>query len=465
MGKANLGDDLKAAGAKVMSGLKSLWEDYIMNGDFWAGAWETFLNIGKDVMSSAWGAMMNMWNFASGAAADFFTYMMEVSKPWREAVWAAFQKYIMTPLFDIPSLIVDLGKTFADQAVKAWMNSKEFGEQIGEAIQEGVKKVLTPENLLKLAGILNPLNFDPYLKKVVDVALILKDSFGDAVQLVFEKATDIIDAFKIPLTEYIDPAVNAVKKTWEIASNLPGWIYKKGIKPIFDTISNVWNNGPAIWEYLHRPNTFQELTGQEVPEQEMFLGGLVKNIGNAVKGVVSNPIVQTAASFIPGAAPIMAGIGMASNVMQGNFNPMSMLSSAASMIPGAGAFMSSPIGQIGQSVLTGSFNPTSALGNLADQFNVGSIYRAVTGAIGGDYNQAINIAANEIGISPAALSAGKKMLSNGGFSAEYAMEQAIEFLPIPIVVEKIVPMPQAVPINTGSNIVKANPTSLQTRMR
>ena len=46
--------------------------------------------------------------------------------------------------------------------------------------------------------------------------------------------------------------------------------------------------------------------------QEMFLGGVVKGISKAVGGIgktigkiASNPLVQTAASFIPGAAPIM----------------------------------------------------------------------------------------------------------------------------------------------------------------
>lgn len=515
MGKSNLGADIKALGGKIKSAAMKLWNEYIMNGDFWAGAWETFLNIGKDVMSSAWGAMMNMWNYASGAAADFFTHMMEISRPWREAVWTAFQKYIMSPLFDIPSLIVDLGKTFADQAVKAWMNSKEFGEQIGEAIQEGVKKVLTPENLLKLAGIVNPLNFDPYLKKVADVALILKDSFGGAIELVFEKATNIIDAFKIPLMEYIDPAVNAVKKTWEIASNLPGWVYDKGIKPIFDTITGVWNSGPAIWEYINRPNTFNELTGMGVAAEEepqgLFLGGVVKGIskavsgvGNAVKNVVSNPIVQTAASFIPGAAPIMAGVSAGLGLLSGN--PMQMLGAAAGMIPGLGGalggvgnaisgFMNSPLGNIGMnllsgnlmgaattglgmlnpamgqmagSLLSGGLNPMNMLGNVAQQFGMGGLFKAVTGAMGGDYTAGISELGAQLGVDPKVLGAventASKVMGKDGFSAEYAMQQALEFVPVPMILEKIVPMPTAVPINTGGGgVVTGIPSSLTQR--
>ena len=488
MGKANLGDDLKAAGAKVMSSLKSLWNDYIMNGDFWAGAWETFLNIGKDVMSSAWGAMMNMWNFAAGKAADFFTHMMEISKPWRQAMWTAFEKYVLNGPAELVKLIIDTVFAGAKGIGKLFKEGAPIILQIVKlAFEEGIKWAIDKVGSLwrdirsldlgrvgrataELLRMINaPITFAGEVFNAIGKGVSKK--VGEALA----KAKEIGEIIIEPIMGYIDPALKAIDETWKIVSNFPGYVYDKGIKPIFDAIGNVWNSGPAIWEYLHRPNTFQELTGQEVPAEEpqgLFLGGVVKGIKNAVGGigkavsnVVSNPIVQTAASFIPGAAPIMAGIGMATNMMQGNFNPMSVLSAASSMIPGVGTFMSSPLGQVGQSILTGGFSPTAALGSLADQFGVGSIYNAVMGAVGGDYNQAINIAANEIGISPAAVSAGKKMLSKGGFSAEYAMEQAIEFLPVPIVLEKIVPMPQAVPINTGSNVVKATPTSLQTRMR
>ena len=61
-----------------------------------------------------------------------------------------------------------------------------------------------------------------------------------------------------------------------------------------------------------------------------FLGGIVDTVSN----VASNPLVQTAASFIPGAAPIMTGMNMATGLMSGN--PMSMVGAASDMIPGLG---------------------------------------------------------------------------------------------------------------------------------
>jgi len=255
----------------------------------------------------------------------------------------------------------------------------------------------------------------------------------------------------------------------------------------------------------------------EIPEkspdgedQELFLGGIVKNvgkaiggIGSAVKNVVSNPIVQTAASFIPGAAPIMAGINAGMGLLSGN--PMQMLGAAAGMIPGLGGALggvgnmisgalNSPLGQIGTSLLGGDFmgaattglsminpaigqlagsvlsgglNPMAMLGNVATQFGMGGLYKAVTGAMGGDYTAGIQELGTQLGVDPKVLGAVQnttsKALSKDGISAEYAMQTALEFVPVPMILEKIVPMQVAVPINTGSNVVSVHPSSLTKR--
>ena len=237
--------------------------------------------------------------------------------------------------------------------------------------------------------------------------------------------------------------------------------------------------------------------GGHVQPQEMFLGGVVKGIkkavggvSKAVSGVMNSPVGQvlgTAASFIPGAAPIMAGL---STLATGN--PMSMLG----MIPGMGGVMSGPLGQIGSSLMSGNFmgaattglsminpgigqmagsilsggiNPAGVLGGVAKQFGMSGIYNAVTGAMGGDYNTALSQIGGELGVDPKVLGAvqgtSQQMLKEGGVSAQYAMQQTMEFIPIPMIMEKLVPIPQAVTINNGGGVVNAVPTSLQTRMR
>jgi hypothetical protein len=520
LGKANLGADLGAMGKKLISGMKSLWNDYIMNGDFWAGAWETFLNIGQDVMSSAWGSMMNMWNYASGAAADFFTHMMEVSKPWREAMWDAFQKYVVNGPQELVKVIFDtilsgakgIGQIFAEgapilmsiiktsaEAAIDWAFNKVKG--LVEGIRDAVVGFRPREALSKLGSLLvmlgAPLSQIPEMMKAVGAAT--SKTISQAIAKSKEIGQMIID----PIMGYIDPAIRAINETWKIVSNLPGYVYDNTIKPIFDAIGSVWNSGPAIWEFLHRPNTFQEITGQEVPQQEMFLGGVVKGIGNAVKGVsnavsgvMQSPVGQvlgTAASFIPGAAPIMAGINTLATG-----NPMSMLG----MIPGMGAMMNSPLGQIGSQLLGGNFtgalstgmnmvpgmgqfsglasgaigglmsgslSPTRLISNVAEKFNMGGLYKAVTGAMGGDYTSSIRELGSQIGVNPSVLGAVEsttsRAMSKDGLSAEYAMQQALEFVPVPMILERLVPLPTAVPINTGGGggVVTGVPSSITQR--
>jgi hypothetical protein len=497
LGKANLGADLGAMGKKLVGGIKTLWNDYIMNGDFWAGAWETFLNIGQDVMSSAWGSMMNMWNYASGAAADFFTHMMEVSKPWREAMWEAFQKYVVNGPKELAEVIFKTILSGAQGVTKLFAEGGPFIMEIisttaNEAfgwISGKISEIVEGINITNFAGriydllkFLNPLGIPQRVKELIDD---IGPAIGNSVSKAFAKAKEIGQMIIDPIMGYIGPAIKAIDETWKIVSNLPGYVYDNGIKPIFDTIGSVWNSGPAIWEFLHRPNTFQEITGQEVPQQEMFLGGLVKNVGNAfsgvgkaVSGVMQSPVGQvlgTAASFIPGAAPIMAGINTLATG-----NPMSMLG----MIPGVsgimgqvGNFMSSPLGGIASNVLSGNFGGalqgglnviSPQVSNIANNLGMGNIFKSITGVLGGDYNSTMTSIASDLGVPPklmGVVNQGSSMLSGEkSFSAQYAMQQTMEFIPIPVIVEKLLPIPQAVPINTGGGVVNATPTSLQNRM-
>ena len=328
------------------------------------------------------------------------------------------------------------------------------------------------------------------------------------------------------------------KAWWDFAGVFTG---KDEVKPLpkdkqTDSIKkNQW------WDFLDLfPNR------KEKP-QEMLLGGLWKNIKKVVGKVVSNPIVQIGASFIPGAAPIMAGLNMVSSG-----NPLGALS----LIPGVGGvvgqvqnFMASPWGQVAGNLMSGNYqaaitggisqfnpkwgsiagdvmsgnymgalntfnpkwggiasnimsgnyggalsafnpemgamvtkgmamidsfrqDPMGLITNIAEQQGMGGVLKAVTGLFGGgDKITALTQIASEMGVDPKVLgavkSAHQQALREGGISAEYAMEQAMEFIPIPTIIEKIVPIPQGVAINTGggNTIVVTAPNSLLERMK
>ena len=393
---------------------------------------------------------------------------MEKSEPWRNAIVEAFNKYIINGPMELVKTIFDTvmagvkgyGKLFAEGAPILLQIAKE-------GIQSGMKFMFDKiKSFFVDFDIRNPLTWGTPVRNLwnfisggaASVTNLVKeavDTVGGAVAdkaaEAFAKAKEIGEMVIDPIMGYIQPALTAIDETWKIVSNLPGWVYNNSIKPIFDAVTGVFTSGPAIWEWLNRENTFQEITGQAVPEQQMFLGGVVKKIGGAVSGIgktvgkiASNPLVRTAASFIPGAAPIMAGVNMATNLMQGNFNPMAMLGS-----------------------VTGMFNLPPMMTNMMN--NVSGVMNTVSSAMGGNFSPIINQVGSQAGFDPRTMkvidNVTSKALGTGGLSAEYAMQQAMEFVPVPMVIEKIVPMPTAVPINTGAGVVTAAPSSLNQRLQ
>ncbi len=226
----------------------------------------------------------------------------------------------------------------------------------------------------------------------------------------------------------------------------------------------------------------------------------VKKVGAAVGKITSNPIIGTALSFIPGAGPIMAGINAAVGLTQGN--PLQAIMAGANhFFPGTmgkiGDFMDSKWGKLGTSLLTGDFkgaalqgldmipgdlggfkthlssfindpNPMNLLGNIAGELGMGGLFDAVTGMMQGDYTEAIQQIGSEIGIDPKVLGVAKNVSQNwskeGGISQEYVMQQALDFIPVPIIVEKLNSIPTPVPINIDEGDVYGALSGLTSRM-
>lgn len=325
------------------------------------------------------------------------------------------------------------------------------------------------------------------------------------------------------IQEFETGLVDAIPGMKSLRPKIEG--FAKGLPPL-GSLFNIFG-GEGDLDKQPGPEYDDTAGGQREPiepdaePQEMFLGGVVKGISKAVGGIgktigkiASNPLVQTAASFIPGAAPIMGAINMGMGLMSGN--PMSMLGSIGGMIPGLGGmmggignaiggFMNSPLGQIGSSLLGGNFgaaasaamgmipgaqqfggavsnfinsgfNPIAGITGLADTFGMGGIMKSVTGMMGAGpagMMSGMTEIAGELGVDPEALgvvkqvsSQASKVLGKDGISAQMIMQQAMEFVPVPVVVEKFMPMPQPVPINTGgaAGVVSAGASGLNSRM-
>lgn len=455
--------------------------------------------------------------------------------------------------------VIDPVRKFIDPIVK---QVKNIGDNVmetilkspaGAAVETALKKkgysITKPGPLAKkiggkalpvIGGILNALfAYDRFqsgdvvgglieaLSGAFDISGLFGFAPGPAISLGIDAymfARDLVPGIQ----EFETGLVDAIPGMKSLRPKIEG--FAKGLPPL-GSLFNIFGGegdldkqpGP---EYDDTGGGQREPIEPDAEPQEMFLGGVVKGIGkavsgvgNAIKGVVSNPLVQTAASFIPGAAPIMAGINMATGLMSGN--PMNMLGAAAGMIPGLGGmmggignavsgFMNSPLGQIGSSLLSGNiggamssaigmvpglsgmggalggavsgfinsgFNPMGALSGVADSFGMGGLMKSVTGMMGGGVGGmmgGLTEIAGELGVDPKALgvvkqatSTASKVLGKDGMSAKMMMQEAMEFVPVPVIIEKVMPMPKAVPINIpmAAPVVNAAATGIASRMK
>ena len=519
----------QGAGDLIEGGKKNFMRGINALGDVAKGTWNATMAAKDAVGRTASQFADNVGNFTakqyenlkSGTKAFFQDRIKglidPVIKPVKDAALGA-GKQIMSFLQELPGF----------KQVLEFLKKKGIGG-IGDVAQAGSKLGKRAATILPIIG------------GVVNLAFAY-DRFasGDSIGGLLESISGILDftGVGVPLSMALDGYMFArdfIPALQEGENKMVNALGLGALKGQLDsTLSQLPNLGELIGMFMGKES-------EEEPQQA-FLGGAIKKIGGAIGGIgktvgniVSNPIVQTAASFIPGAAPIMAGINMATGLMSGN--PMNMLGAAAGMIPGLGGAMgglgnmvsgalNSPLGQIGTSLLGGNFagaamqglgmipglsgmmsgalgniagnllggnfmgaaatglgmvnpglgqlagsvlgsglNPLSMVGGLAEQFGMGGVMSSM---LSGDPMSAAGDIAKELGVDPKIVggvqSTGSKILKEGGLSAEYAMQTAMEFVPIPVILDKIVPMQVAVPINTGGGgVVTATPSSLTQR--
>jgi hypothetical protein len=156
-------------------------------------------------------------------------------------------------------------------------------------------------------------------------------------------------------------------------------------------------------------------------------------------------------SFLPqGFQDFLGGIG-------GFMNKFPALGGIINGIPGLGGIL----GAFGVTGVEGAgFSPMSLFGDIANQMGFGSIFNIAQGLItGGGPNavmEGLRGMAPELGVKPEALgiftSRGKNARTNllnssqSEQSKAYAMQSQLEFIPMPVIIEKLTPISKAVPI-------------------
>ena len=225
------------------------------------------------------------------------------------------------------------------------------------------------------------------------------------------------------------------------AISQPGWLQNLRFSKFGQGVANLYHSGANAWAGLTAGfNNFMDSKWGQIGQQ--VLGG---------------DYMGALTTFNPKWG------GIASDIMSGNYG-----GALSAFNPEMGAAVTKGMAMID------SFrqDPMGLISNIAEQQGMGGLLKAVTGLFGGgDKVTAMTQIASEMGIDPKVLGAVKSVhqqaLTEGGISSQWAMEQAMEFIPIPTIIEKIVTIPQAVAINTGggNQIIVSVPNSLLERSK
>ena len=231
--------------------------------------------------------------------------------------------------------------------------------------------------------------------------------------------------------------------------NQPSWLQNLRFSKFGQGVAKMYHSGL---------NAYTKLAGGVSNLFDKVQGSTIGKIGMQLLGGNTGGAIGTVVGMMPGVGSGIENFGkfLEENKLSGILSAVPGVAGMASKIPNILAIpgMESILGKPGE-----GFSALGAIGNMADKVGMKGVYQAIlSGAQTGNYIEGLPQLASELGVDPrilGVLDKGKQLLSNNKFNAEYAMQTAIEFLPVPLVVEKIVAAPTPVPINSGDTYLVA----------
>ena len=235
---------------------------------------------------------------------------------------------------------------------------------------------------------------------------------------------------------------SAIGSTAKSVVETPNWLMNLRMSKFGQGISNAYNGATKfITGFSDKIQGFFDMAKNSTIGKigmKIYTG----NIGGAIGEVVG---------MMPGVGTNIEGFGnwLKKNKLEGILGAVPGIGGLASKVPNILAIpgMESILGKPGE-----GFSALGAIGSLADRVGMKGVYQAImSGVQSGNFIEGLPELAAELGVDPRVLGVldkGKQLLQNNQFNAEYAMQTAIEFIPVPLVVEKIVAAPTPVPINS-----------------
>ena len=201
-------------------------------------------------------------------------------------------------------------------------------------------------------------------------------------------------------------------------------------------------------------NTVGALTGFFPETMGNFFQGVTDTLGEGFGGVVNGFLQGGIGGAIggiggmlgPGVQKFLGGIG---DFIKDN----PVVGSIIKSIPGL-ANIPGLSNLFGLEEFPGMPGPIGVARTLAGQFGMGSLFDGMLGIAGMTQQGGLMQQAGELGVDPRSFgifnnaSAVSAFDPKGGISSEYAMQTALEFVPVPMILLKLVPIDRPVPINS-----------------
>ena len=212
-------------------------------------------------------------------------------------------------------------------------------------------------------------------------------------------------------------------------------------------------------------NTVGALTGFFPETMGNFFSGVTDTLGSGLGGVVNGFLkggIGGAIGGLGGMLPqgVQKFFGGVGKFIQKNPTVGAIIKS----IPGV-ANIPGLSNLFGLEEFPGMPGPIGIARTLAGQFGMGGVFDALAGIAGMTQQTALMQQSPELGVDPRVFGIFNQNMSafdpKSGISGEYAMQTALEFVPIPLILLKLVPIDRPVPINNTQYIPQKAPAQQQ----